>query len=130
MSSPAKRRLRKLLKHQGPKQQTEDALRQNDINRRRGVVELMQIRVAASLEDYKVINEWTTIAAVKVEKYAEMEQEHRGWILQELEARVGEKPVKWIMRNDLHNRKAETRLLHDTRAMPGVSNIPFHEQSF
>ncbi len=90
----------------------------------------MQIRVAANLEDYKVINEWTTIAAVKVEKYAEMEQEHRAWILQELESRVGEKPVKWIMRNDLHIRKAETRLLRDTRAMPGVSNIPFREQFF
>jgi len=120
MSSSAKRRLRKLLKHQGPKQQTEDALRQNDINRRRGVVELMQIRVAASLEDYKVINEWTTIAAVKVEKYEEMEQEHRGWILRELEARVGEDPATWILRRDQRNRKAEARLLRDTRTMPRV----------
>lgn len=124
MSNSAKRRLRKLLKHQSPKQRTEDAHRKNDIDRRRGITELMRIRVAAGIEDHRVSNEWTAIAAVKWEKYAEMEQEHRGWILQELEARVGEKPMKWIMRNDLRNRKAETRLLRDTRAMPGVSNIP------
>lgn len=123
MSNSAKRRLRKLLKHQGPKQQTEDALRKNDIDRRRGITELMRIRVAAGIEDHRVSSKWTAIAAVKKEKYAEMEQEHRGWILQELEARVGEKPMKWIMRNDLHNRKAEARLLRDTRAMPGVSNV-------
>ncbi len=84
----------------------------------------MRIRVNAGMEDHRISNEWIAIVAVKTEKYAEMEMTHRGWILQELEARVGESSATWILRRDQRNRKAEARLLHDTLAMPGVSYIP------
>lgn len=120
MPKSAKRRLRKLLKHHSAHVVSEAAFRKNDIDRRRGVAEVMRIRVAAGIEDYKVINEWTTIAAVKPEKYAELEQEHRAWILQKLEARVGEDPATWILRQEQRIRKAGVRLLRDTRAMPEV----------
>jgi len=122
MPKSAKRRLSKLLKHKSANHASENARRQNDINRRCGVAELMRIRVAANVEDVRVSQEWAAIAAVKPEKYAEMEEHHRGWIIQELEARVGEKPMTWILRRDQRNRRAEALLLRDTRAMPGVSH--------
>lgn len=124
MSNSARRRLSKLLKHKSANHASEHSFRKNDIDRRRGVAELMRIRVNAGMEDHRISNEWIAIVAVKTEKYAEMEMTHRGWILQELEARVGESSATWILRRDQRNRKAEARLLHDTLAMPGVSYIP------
>lgn len=100
MSNSARKRLSKLLKNKSAHFASEAAFRKNDIDRRRGVAELMRIRVTASVEDNKVQNQWAAIAAVKAEKYEEMEQEHRAWILQELEARVGEDPATWILRQE------------------------------
>ncbi|KAL8818408.1 MAG: hypothetical protein Q9191_007947 [Dirinaria sp. TL-2023a] len=107
---------------------TEQAYRDDDIKRRRGIEQIMVARAKAGLEKDGEHIKWREIAEVG-DKFEELEGEHRAFIIAELEARVVRKtgmpayaPVR--LKELGTRRKAERRLLSDTVALPNYGGIP------
>lgn len=68
---------------------TEQARCTNDLARRRAVEVLMRARSNAGLEEPGEDAQWKVLANFKGKTWSEKEDEHRGWIIAELQKRVG-----------------------------------------
>ena len=111
--------LRALVRPRKPNFNTEQEYRDDDIKRRRGIEQIMEARVKAGLEKDGEHLKWREIAEVD-DKYAELEGEHRAWILAELNARVGNEPRgEWrpkVMRSRGNSSKLTSRRLYSRKS--------------
>lgn len=68
---------------------TEQTRHANDLARRHAVEVLMRARSNAGLEEPGEDAQWKALANVNAKTWSEKEEEHRGWIIAELQKRVG-----------------------------------------
>lgn len=124
--------------------------RRNDIDRRRAVGHLMRWRVQKGVEEDGAEAKWFYIANYEKWRPGEKEDQHRAWIIAELEKRFapydwGESgyPSGWVgmlvdrifrietaqlrSKNDHQAKKAASRLLQDTLALKNRGRIPREE---
>lgn len=149
-SAIAENRLRiwRKLFSQHQKQFSNESLRRsNDIDRRRAVGHLMRWRVQKGVEEEGAEAKWFYIANYEKKRPGEKEDQHRAWIVAELEKRFT--PYDWgglyypwhllgrstdtivcvetaqlQSKNDDQVKKAARRLLQDTLALPSRGGIP------
>ena len=144
------RHWRKLFSQHQKKFPNESVRRRNDIERRRAVGHLMRWRVQKGVEEEGADSKWFYIATYEKNRPGEKEDQHRAWIIAELEKRFAphdwgesDDPNGWVRilgdkilgtetarlrsTNDHQSKKAARRLLQDTLALKDRGGIPREE---
>ncbi|KAL8690002.1 MAG: hypothetical protein Q9218_004452 [Villophora microphyllina] len=120
------KRMRKLFSQRTKAFPSEKSRRANDVARRRAVAYLIWLRSKFGLEETDAWERWDYIAQYEEERPGELEDEHRAWIIMDLQARFERQDEERQKEADrlYCAHKKERCLLHDTLALRNRGGIP------